>query len=111
MPKYGNYFVVEFRFPVKIDSVTTVQEAVSRAKQTCESEFGFKPENWNARIFEYSTDDLQAGHVKEYFYNPHSSTYREITKNVAYFSDLVKRGESLEVPKTKNDDTEIEGDS
>ena len=56
MPKFGNYFVVEFRFPIKVDDVNTVQEAVSRAKQSCESQFNIKPENWNARVFEYSTE-------------------------------------------------------
>jgi hypothetical protein len=96
MPKYGNYFVVEFRLPIKVDNIKTVQEAVSRAKQICENQFDFKPDNWNARVFEYSTGDDKTGHVKEYFYNPHSVTYREIVKNIEYHNDLVKRGVSLE---------------
>lgn len=96
MPKFDQYYIVEFRMPIKIDSVTTVQEALSRAKQMCENQFGFKPDNWNARIFEYSTGLNEVGNVKEYFYNPNSSNYREITKNIAYFNDLVEKGTTIE---------------
>lgn len=96
MPKFGNYFIVEFRLPIKVEKVSSVQEAISRAKQTCENQFGFKPDNWNARVFEYSTGDSEIGHVKEYFYNPHSVTYREIQKNMEYHNDLVKKGLSLD---------------
>ena len=91
MPKFDQYYIVEFRMPIKVESVSSVQEAVSRAKQMCENQFGFKPDNWNARVFEYSTGINITGHVKEYFYNPNSSHYREITKNMEYFNDLVKK--------------------
>ena len=96
MPRFDQYYIVEFRMPIKIDSVSSVQEAVSRAKQMCENQFGFKPDNWNARVFEYSTGLDVTGHVKEYFYNPNSSSYREITKNTEYFNDLVKKGMTIE---------------
>ena len=92
MPKYGNYFVVEFRFPIQVDTVNSVQEALSIAGQICENQHGFKPDNWYARIFEYTTGDSAIGHVNEYFYNPHSATYRETKKNVEYFADLVHKG-------------------
>jgi hypothetical protein len=96
MPKFDQYYIVEFRLPIKVDSIQSVQEAVSRAKQMCENEFGFKPDNWNARVFEYSTGQSTIGTLKEYFYNPNSSNYREITKNVSYFNDLVEKGMSIE---------------
>jgi hypothetical protein len=85
MPKFDQYYIVEFRLPVKVDSVSTVQEALSRAKQICENQFNFRPENWNARIFEYNTG-----------INPNSSAFREIQKNIAYFNDLVEKGMSID---------------
>lgn len=96
MPRFDQYYIVEFRMPIKVDSISTVQEALSRAKQVCENQFGFKPENWNARIFEYSTGINEVGHVKEYFYNPNSSNFREIQKNIAYFNDLVEKSMSID---------------
>lgn len=96
MPKHNEYFIVEYRIPIKIDSVKSVQEAVSLAGQVFMNSHGFKPENWNARVFKYSTDSSSVGHVSEYFYNPNSATYREITKNIAYHSDLVSKGISPE---------------
>lgn len=95
MPKFDQYYIVEFRLPIKVDSINSVQEAVSRAKQMCENEFGFKPDNWNARIFEYSTGQNKIGHLKEYFYNPNSSNYRELTKNIEYFNDIIQKGMTI----------------
>lgn len=99
MPRHTEYFIVEYRFPVRIDTVSSVQEAVSMASQAFQNQFGFKPENWNARIFQYSTDSNVSGYVKEFFYNPNSATYREITKNVAYHADLIAKGELPEGAK------------
>lgn len=99
MPKHNEYFIVEYRIPIKIDSVTSVQEAVSLASQIVQNQYGFKPENWNARVFQYSTDSNVPGYVKEFFYNPNSATFREITKNIAYHNDLVKNGEMPEGTK------------
>lgn len=104
MPKHNEYFIVEYRFPIKIDSVNTVQEAISMASQVFCNQFGFKPDNWNARIFQYSTDSNVSGYVKEFFYNPNSSSYREITKNIAYHADLIAKGEVPEVTKKEEDD-------
>jgi len=92
MPRYDKYFVVEFRLPIRIDEVTSVQEAVSLANRICERQHGFKPDNWFARVFQYSTEDANTGPFKEYFYNPHSATYREVAKNHGYHNDLVKNG-------------------
>lgn len=96
MPRYENYFVVEFRFPVVVEDVSSVAEAMSKANRICERVHGFKPNNWFARIFEYSTKQKEPGLAKEYFYNPNSSTYREITKNIGFFNDLDSKGLSIE---------------
>jgi hypothetical protein len=93
MPRYDQYYIVEFRVPIKVESVSSIQEAMSRAHKICQNQHGFRLDNWFARIFEYSTADNVAGPVKEYFYNPHSVSYRELTKNIEYFTDLVKKGE------------------
>jgi len=96
MPKYENYFVVEFRFPVIIEDVSSVAEAVSKGDRICERVHGFKPTNWFARIFEYSTRSKSPGLSKEYFYNPNSSTYREIVKNINLFNELNHHNLSIE---------------
>lgn len=106
MPKHNEYFIVEFRMPIKIDSVSSVQEAVSMASQVIQNQYGFKPENWIARIFQYSTDSNVPGYVKEFFYNPNSSSFREITKNIGYHNDLIKTGnvpEGVDNDKQEND--------
>lgn len=92
MPKFDKYFVVEYRVPIKVDDVSSIQEALSKSSRICQRQHGFKPDNWYSRIFEYSTGLNEPGVFKEYFYNPYSSTYREITKNHGYHNDLVKAG-------------------
>jgi hypothetical protein len=76
-----------------VENVNSTQEAMSIAAQVFSNQYGFKPENWFARIFEYSTDSKVSGPDKEYFYNPNSASAREITKNIAYHNELVKNGE------------------
>ena len=92
MPKFDKYYVVEFRYPIRIEETDTPMEAVSKAARICERSFGFKPDNWFARIFEYTTGEKRTGPVKEYFYNPNSSNVRDIEKNIGYFNDLVEKG-------------------
>lgn len=92
MPKYKNYYIVEYRLAITVDDINSVQEASTRARRICENKFGFNPSNWYARIFEYTIDYKGEGPVKEYFYNPNSSTYREIESNIGYHKDLIERG-------------------
>lgn len=92
MPKFENYYVVEFRIPIEIREAEGVSHAVSKASRMCERMFGFKPNNWFARIFQYNTGEKQVGVSKEYFYNPNSSTYREISKNIGFHNDMVEKG-------------------
>lgn len=105
MPKFDGYYVIEFRMPIRIDDSNSVQEALSKANRICQHQYGFKPENWYARIFEYTTGEDVAGPFKEYFYNPYSATYREITKNIGYHNDLIKAGIN---PEDSFNDKEID---
>lgn len=98
MPKFDQYYVVEYRVAIRVDNVGSLQEAVSRASKICQRQHGFKPDNWYARIFEYTTGDDKLGVYKEYFYNPYSSTSREIQKNIGYHNDMVKAGIAPESP-------------
>lgn len=108
MPKYKTYYVVEYRMPIEVEDVNSVQEATSRAKRICENRFGFAPDNWYARIYEYSVESEFGGPVKEYFYNPNSSTYREIQANIGYHNDLVEKGLDPFEPEEKvEEDDEI----
>jgi hypothetical protein len=92
MPKFGDYFVVEYRIPIKVEGVSTIYEAMSRASKIFQKQHGMKPDNWYARVFKYQTGEKEIGHVEEYFYNPYSSTYREITKNLDYHRMLIEKG-------------------
>ena len=92
MPKFDNYFIVEYRIPIRIDDSSSVHEAISKASRICQRQHGFKPDNWYARIFEYTTGEEVVGPFKEYFYNPYSATYREITKNHGYHNDMIRDG-------------------
>jgi len=92
MPKYKNYYVVEFRIPIVIDEADSVHSAVSMAKRICERQHGIAPDNWFARIFEYGSGNDNSGPVKEYFYNPNSSNFRDIEKNIGYHNDMVAKG-------------------
>lgn len=96
MPKYEKYYIVEFRFPIKIDEADSVGHAVSKASRMCERIHGFKPDNWFARIFEYETGENKPGLSREYFYNPNNSSHREISKNIGYHKDMIDRGISPE---------------
>jgi hypothetical protein len=102
MPKYQKYFIVEYRIPIKIEDVETVAEAVSRAKKIIDRQHGISPDNWFARIFEYSIESEDGGPAVEYFYNPNSTSFREITKNIGYHNDMVEKG----IDPTKEEDDE-----
>jgi len=92
MPKFRKYYVVEYRIPIEIEDADSIQKAASMAKRICERQYGFNPDNWYARIFEYSSGENQDGVVSEYFYNPNSSNFREITKNIGYHKELIEKG-------------------
>jgi hypothetical protein len=92
MPKYTKFYVVEYRIPIEVRDVDSVQEAVSRARKIIQRTYDISPDPWFARIFEYSDDYDNVGPIKEFFYNPNSSTPREIMKNLAYHRELIEKG-------------------
>ena len=114
VPKYKKYFIVEYRIPIQVDDIDTIHEATSRAKKIFNRLFGISPDNWFARVFEYSSEQEEPGPMKEYFYNPNSTSFREITKNIGYHQDLVDRGvdptsigDPEKLVKELEDDSEI----
>jgi hypothetical protein len=96
MPKYEKYYVVEFRYPVRVEDTDGITHVVSKAARICERVHGFRPDNWFARIFEYDVGEGKPGVSKEYFYNPNSTNHREIKKNIGYHEDMVREGLSPE---------------
>jgi len=92
MPKFSNYYVVEFRYPVEVHDADGVGQAVSKGIRMCERVWGFRPDSWHARIFEYTTGEAIPGLSREFFYNPNSHSYREIVKNIGYHQDMVNKG-------------------
>ena len=51
------------------------------AAEDIRKEFGFKPDNWYARVFKYGASTTEVGPLEEYFYNPTGSKMRQIDKN------------------------------
>ena len=74
MGAFEEYYIVEYRYAVKVPINPTnrnsVPTAVSTANSICERIHGFRPNNWFARIFKYSTKEGVIGVEEEYFYNP-----------------------------------------
>ena len=93
MPAHNKYYVVEYRYAVRIDGVNNVMTAVAKANEIVERKWGLRPTNWFARIFEYFGGPDHTGPSNEYFYNPHSVSYREIDKNWESHQELIKNGE------------------
>ena len=48
MPAHGKYYVVEYRYAIRIDDANNVMTAVARANEIAEKKFGFRPKNWFA---------------------------------------------------------------
>ena len=93
MPAHGKYHVVEYRYAVRIDDANNVMTAVAKANEIVERKWGFRPKNWFARIFEYFGGPDHTGPTNEYFYNPHSVSYRKIDTNWVSHEELIKDGE------------------
>ena len=85
MGAFEDFYVVEYRYAVKIpmtqSNKNSVPTAVSTANSICERVHGFRPNNWSARIFKYSTNEGVVGVEEEYFYNPHGATVTKIDSN------------------------------
>ena len=70
---------------------------MSKANDIAEKKFGFRPESWYARIFEYSGGLDSIGPSAEFFYNPNSVSYREIDKNWESHLEIINKGEETDV--------------
>ena len=86
--------VIEYRYAVRIDGESNVMAAITKANEKCEKIYGFRPKNWFARIFEYFGGVDEVGPTNEYFYNPHSVSYRKIDSNWETHAEIVKDGEN-----------------
>ena len=95
MGAFEDFYVVEYRYAVKIpmtqSNKNSVPTAVSTANSICERVHGFRPNNWSARIFKYSTNEGVVGVEEEYFYNPHSATVRKIDSNWEDHLELINK--------------------
>ena len=100
MPAHHKYYIVEYRYAVRVDGESNVMAAITKANEMCEKTFGFRPKNWFARIFEYFGGLDDAGPTAEYFYNPHNTSHRKIDQNWTSHEEIIKTGE--------NDDSDSE---
>jgi hypothetical protein len=94
MGAFEDYYIVEYRYAVKVPinkgNRNSVPAAVSTANSICERIHGFRPSNWFARIFKYSTKDGVIGVEEEYFYNPHGATVRTVDGNWINHEEMLK---------------------
>ena len=95
MGAFEDFYVVEYRYAVKIpmtqSNKNSVPTAVSTANSICERVHGFRPNNWSARIFKYSTNVGAVGVEEEYFYNPQVATVRKIDSNWIDHLELINK--------------------
>ena len=100
MSAFEDFYVVEYRYAVKIpmtqSNKNSVPTAVSTANSICERVHGFRPNNWSARIFKYSTNEGVIGVEEEYFYNPQGATVRKIDSNWIDHLELIEKGNENE---------------
>ena len=100
MAAFEDFYVVEYRYAVKIPMTqafnNSVPTAVSTANSICERVHGFRPNNWSASIFKYSTNEGVIGVEEEYFYNPHGATVRKIDSNWIDHLELIEKGNENE---------------
>jgi len=80
----NKYWIVEFRFPIEITKADGVDDAARIASRMMENQFGFSPQNWFARVFEYDPTITVDGPLSEWFYNPQGSKSFEIAHHEGY---------------------------
>ena len=96
MPKSDKKrFVVEFRFPVEIKGPEDAKAAAEEGRAYFSQKYGFIPDLWNARVFEYGTSEGEVGAEKEYFFSPTGMQMKEISKNINLHEARIKN-ESVE---------------
>ena len=98
MGAFEDFYIIEYRYAVKVPINPTnrnsVPKAVSTANSICENKHGFRPNNWFARIFKYSTKEGVIGVEEEYFYNPHGASVRVVDKNWETHQEIIEKGEN-----------------
>ena len=103
MASYEDYYIVEYRYavkvPVDLKNKNMPIMAVSTANSICERTYGFRPNNWFARVFKYSSKDGTPGVDEEYFYNPHGVTIRKVDANWQSHEEIIKNNALLEKDK------------
>lgn len=76
-----SYWVVEYRYAVTVTDGDSPEEAAGEAAELIKKEFGFRPNNWNARVFEYGASTTVVGPLAEYFCNPNGTKFRKLDQN------------------------------
>ena len=88
------YYIVEYRFPVEIMEADNVKDAAMKAASVCERIYGFRPSDWYARVFRYTSGKDVVGPVEEYFFNPQGERSRLIDQNHAKHQEMIDNGET-----------------
>lgn len=92
MAQDKSYFVVEFRYPFEIKGshAKSPETAVEEARKLFEQAYGFYPDKWNARIFEFSVGEGKVGAQAEYFFSPTGLQMKEINKNILSHQERIE---------------------
>lgn len=91
MAQDKSYFVVEFRFPFEIKGqhAKSPETAVEEGRKLFEQSYGFFPDRWMARIFEFSVGEGKVGAQAEYFFSPTGLQMKEINKNILIHQERI----------------------
>ena len=87
------YFIVEFRFPFEIKTAKDAKAAADKAQEHFSEQYGFIPDLWNARIFEFTFAEGSFGPQNEYFFSPTGMTMKEISKNILPHLEMIEKSE------------------
>jgi hypothetical protein len=94
MGAFEDYYIVEYRYAVRVplngSNRNSIPTAVSTANSICERVHGFRPSNWFARIFKYTSKDGVPGLEEEFFYNPHGASVRKVDANWLSHNEIIK---------------------
>jgi hypothetical protein len=99
----NRYYVVEARFPIKIDKAISVEEAARKAARIMQRDIGIDISNWFMRVFVYGDSQGDLGPVEEWFANPSGSQFRKVDQNFDKHQYMI---DNNEVPTTKKDKTD-----
>lgn len=96
-----NYFIVEFRFPYEIRGEEDAKKAAEKAQQEFSDQYGFFPDLWKTRVFEFENSEGSVGPQKEFFFSPTGTTMKEISKNyIPHQEKINEAGEDANIPES-----------